>query len=231
MINMQSKNILVVTPHPDDAESGAGGTIVKWSRQGAEISLVVCTNGDKGTSDRDILPHELAETRKEEQKKAAAILGISKVIFLEYPDQSLSDSNEFRKLLVREIRIHKPDVVMTIDPERKWIRHKDHYYTGRVALDAVFPYARDHLAYPDLLDEGLEPHKVLDVYLWGSDDPDTFVDIDDTFDSKMEALYCHASQMGRSKKEGSERWRARLSEHGQKIVAELAEPFKRLKLG
>ena len=230
MINMQSKKILVITPHPDDAESGAGGTIVKWSRQGADITLVVCTNGDKGTSDREIPSHKLAETRKGEQRKAATILGISKVIFLEYPDQGLTDSSEFRKLLVKEIRINKPDVVITIDPERKWIRHSDHFYTGRVTLDAVFPYARDHLAYPDLLDEGLEPHKVLDIYLWGSDDPNTFVDIDDTFDSKMDALYCHSSQMNRNKEEGMKRSRERFSEHGPKVIAELAEPFKRLKL-
>ena len=230
MLEMQSKKILVITPHPDDAESGAGGTIAKWSRQGSEITLVVCTNGNKGTSDRKMSPDQLAKTRKKEQMKAAEILGIKEVVFLDYPDQGLTDSDDFRKILVREIRKNKPDVVITIDPERKWIRHRDHFYTGRVALDAVFPYARDHLAYSDLLDEGLEPHKVLDVYLWGSDVPDTFVDIDDTFESKMDALYSHASQMSQSKEEGSIRWKERLSEYGPIVVSELAEPFKRLKL-
>ena len=230
MIDMRSKKILVITPHPDDAESGAGGTISKWSRQGGEITLVVCTNGDKGTSDRGITSAKLAEIRKKEQKQAADILGITRIVFLEYPDQGLSDSDEFRKRLVKEIRKNKPDVVLTIDPERKWIRHRDHFYTGRVALDAVFPYARDHLAYPDLLDEGLQPHKVLVVYLWGSDNPDTFVDIDDTFDSKMDALYSHSSQMSQSKEEGSIRWKERLSEYGPIVVSEVAEPFKRLKL-
>ena len=87
------------------------------------------------------------------------------MVFLDHPDQGLEDSAEFRAQLVREIRIHRPDVVLTIDPERGWIRHRDHYVTGRVTLDAIFPYARDYLAYPDMIGEGLEPHKVLDLSL------------------------------------------------------------------
>ena len=96
---MQSKKILVITPHPDDAESGAGGTIAKWSGQGSEITLVVCTNGNKGTSDRKISPDQLAKTRKKEQMKAAEILGIKEVVFLDYPDQGLTDSDDFRKII------------------------------------------------------------------------------------------------------------------------------------
>jgi len=132
--------------------------------------------------------------------------------------------------LVREIRKHKPDVVITIDLGRKWIRHRDHFVTGRVALDAVFPYARDHLAYPSMLKNGLEPHKVEEVYLWGTDEPDVFIDIDETFERKVDALYCHASQMSRSKEEGTSRLRERFSEHGYKVHSAVAESFKRLQL-
>ena len=208
----ESKKVLVITPHPDDAESGAGGTIAKWSSQGANIALVVCTNGNKGTSDRNIDSVKIAALRKMEQSAAGEVLGLSKVVFLDYPDQGLEDNEKFRAQLVREIRIHRPDVVLTIDPERKWIRHRDHYVTGRVSLDAVFPYARDYLAYPEMIAEGLEPHKVLDVLLWGSDDPDTFIDIDESFETKMDALYCHESQMSQSRELGSERWRNRFAE-------------------
>ena len=231
MIQMdESKKVLVITPHPDDAESGAGGTIAKWCKQGANIALVVCTNGNKGTSDRSIDSVKIAALRKAEQSAAGEVLGLSKVVFLNHPDQGLEDSEEFRAQLVREIRIHKPDVVLTIDPERKWIRHRDHFVTGRVSLDAIFPYARDYLAYPEMIDEGLEPHKVLDVLLWGSDDPATYIDIDESFETKMDALYCHESQMSQSRELGSERWRQRFSEYGPKVNASLAEPFKRLKI-
>ena len=230
MKNMKEKRVLVITPHPDDAESGAGGTIAKWSHLGANIVLVVCTNGNKGTNDRSISSEELAQTRREEQLKSAKLLGLTNVVFLDHPDQGVKNGDPFRKELVREIRTHRPDIVVTIDPERKWIRHQDHFVTGRVALDAVFPYARDYLAYPDLIAEGLEPHKTLEVYLWGTDDPDTFIDIDEHFEDKLNALYCHSSQMSSSKEEGRMRLRNRFSVYGPKVNAEIAEAFKRLDL-
>ena len=158
------------------------------------------------------------------------MLGLTNVVFLDHSDQGIENGEPFRKELVREIRSHRPDIVLTIDPERKWVRHQDHFVTGRVALDAVFPYARDYLAYPDLIDEGLEPHKTLEVYLWGTDDPDTFIDIDDHFEDKINALYCHASQMSSSKADGTVRIRNRFSAYGPKVNAEVAEAFKRLEL-
>ncbi|MEC9321229.1 MAG: PIG-L family deacetylase [Chloroflexota bacterium] len=111
MIDMSAKNVLVITPHPDDAESGAGGTIAKWAEEGACIVLVVCTNGDKGTSDRSVSPEKIADTRREEQKAAGKVLGLSEIVFLDHQDQELTDNDEFREELVREIRRHKPDVV------------------------------------------------------------------------------------------------------------------------
>ena len=230
MRDMRDKRVLVITPHPDDAESGAGGTISKWSSLGADIVLVVCTNGDKGTSDRNVSSQEIAATRRQEQLESAKVLGLTNVVFLDHSDQGIENGEPFRKELVREIRSHRPDIVLTIDPERKWVRHQDHFVTGRVALDAVFPYARDYLAYPDLIDEGLEPHKTLEVYLWGTDDPDTFIDIDDHFEDKINALYCHASQMSSSKADGTVRIRNRFSAYGPKVNAEVAEAFKRLEL-
>ena len=226
-----SPNILVITPHPDDAEGGAGGTIAKWAARGSWIGLVVCTNGDKGTSDREVRPENLARTREEEQLNAAKVLGIQHVTFLRLPDQGLQDNDEFREKLVREIRTPRPEIVITIDTNRPYIIHRDHRLTGRVALDAVFPYARDHLAYPEHLAEGLEPHKVREVYLWGSDQPDTFIDVTDTFDKKVEALFCHRSQMGDPSDESRvARWRQRYEEAGKRIGAPLAESFKRVEL-
>ena len=170
------------------------------------------------------------KTREQEQRNAAEVLGISEVVFLGLPDQGLEDTSEFREKIVRQIRKHKPDIVVTIDPNRSYIRHRDHMMTGRVTLDAVFPYARDHLAFPEHLEEGLEPHKVREVYLWGSEQPDTFLDITDTFETKMKALYCHVSQIREPSEERKERSRARFGEVGKKIGVQLAEQFKRIEI-
>lgn len=222
--------ILVITPHPDDAEGGAGGTIARWTQKGHKVVLVVCTNGDKGTSDRNLKPQDLVRIREEEQRKAAAALGISEVVFLGYPDQGLEDCSEFREQLVRQIRTHRPGIVVTADPYRRYIRHRDHYICGRVTLDAVFPYARDHLAYPEHLQAGLEPHHVREVYLWRSEEPDAFLDITATFSLKMDALYCHASQMKWPREEREVQIRAHYAEIGKKIGVPLAEPFKHIEI-
>jgi len=224
--------VLVVTPHPDDAEGGVGGTIAQWSALGRRVVLVVCTNGDKGTSDRSITSEELAEIRQNEQRKAAEVLGIGEVVFLGYPDQGLPDSVELRERIVRQIRTHRPETLVTIDPNRKYIRHCDHHNAGRVTLDAVFPYARDHLAYPEHLREGLEPHKVRQVYLWGSEEPDSFLEItEDAFQKKREALHCHVSQVGQRTEEADARARQRHADIGVKIGVPLAEQFKLIEIG
>ncbi len=189
-------DIMVVTPHPDDAEFGVAGSVVHWVRDGKQVIYVVCTNGDKGTSDPNVKQGELVKTREAEQRAAAEMLGVREVIFLGYPDQSLEDTPEFRKEIVRMIRQYKPDTVVTADPYRRYLWHRDHRITGQVVLDAVFPYARDLYAYPDLIEEGLEPHKVIEVLLWASEEPNYSSDITDTFDIKMAALACHKSQVG-----------------------------------
>ena len=153
----QMTPVLVVTPHPDDAEGGAGGSIAQWTQQGRKVVLVVCTNGDKGTSDRNVKPADLAKLRAEEQRQAAAVLGIAEVVFLRFPDQGLEDCSEFREKLVRQIRIHRPETVVTIDPYRRYLRHRDHAMCGRVTLDAIFPYARDLWSYPSICKKDWSP--------------------------------------------------------------------------
>ncbi|MBM3173366.1 MAG: PIG-L family deacetylase [Chloroflexi bacterium] len=187
---------LVITPHPDDDEYGIAGTVAKWVREGKEVVYAVCTNGNKGTPDPNMKPEKLAEIRQQEQQAAARVLGVKEVVFLHLEDQALEDTPEFRKQIVRLIRTYKPEVMATSDPYRRYIWHRDHRITGQVVLDAVFPYARDHLAYPDLLEAGLQPHKVKEVLLWGAENPNYFSDISDTYDIKMQALHCHKSQVG-----------------------------------
>ena len=222
--------VLVVTPHPDDAESGAGATIVKWATQGRKIVLVVCTNGDKGSSDPEMTSPKLSAIREAEQREAAEVLGVSEVVFLRHSDQNLEDSYKLREQISREIRRHMPHTVLTIDPNRPYIRHQDHFVCGRVTLNCVFPYARDRMAFPEHIAEGLEPHKVREVYLWGSPEPDTFLDVTDTFDVKLDALSRHRSQVGQGWELREVRARTRYAEVGKRIGATYAEAFKRIEI-
>ena len=226
----EKQRVLVVTPHPDDAESGAGGTIAKLCRQGMEVVLVVCTNGDKGSNDREMSPKRLAQIREKEQLESAKVLGLADVVFLRYPDQGLEEGDEFREDIVRLIRERRPDLVITIDSGNRYIRHRDHFNCFRVVLDAVFPYARDHMAYPQHLEAGLEPHNVPEVWLFRPSEPDLYIDITDTFDIKYEALYKHASQVGERSWEREESARNRASEVGKKIGVQFAEQFRRIEL-
>lgn len=195
MIKVFKADAMVISPHPDDAEFGIAGTVASWAREGKQIIYVICTNGDKGTSDRALNPDRLAEIRKQEQLAAAKILGVRDVVFLGYPDQALENTPSFRKEIVRVIRMYQPHTVATADPYRRYIWHRDHRITGEVVLDAVYPFARDHLAYPDLLADGLEPHKVRELLFWAAEDINHCQNISKTFDLKVAALRCHESQV------------------------------------
>lgn len=220
---------MVVAPHPDDAEFGAAGTAARWVKEGKDVIFVICTNGDKGTEDRSLEPETLAAIRKKEQQAACEILGIKKVVFLGYPDQGLEDTAEFRKKMVRLIRTYRPKTIASSDPYRKYVWHRDHRITGQVVLDAVFPYARDHLAYPDLMEEKLEPHKVEALLFWASEDINYRSDITDTFDLKIKALRCHRSQFNPENLDRMGDWlRKRCQDMAKGEAFELAEGFHRV---
>ena len=221
-------DVLVITPHADDAEFGVAGTVVHWAREGKVVVYVVCTNGDKGTDDINIKPDELAKIREKEQLEAAKILGVKEVKFLGYPDQTLEDTPEFRKEIVKVIRLYRPEIVVTADPYRRYVWHRDHRVVGQVTLDAVFPYARDVWAYPDLIEEGFQPHSVKEIWFWASEDINHRTDITDTYDLKLKALRCHKSQIKESFSEEMEKWlceRAKSLAEGEKF--KLAEGFHR----
>ena len=224
----EAVHVMVVSPHPDDAEFGVAGSVARWTKEGRRVVYVVCTSGDKGTGDLNMKPEDLAEIREKEQLAAAEVLGVKEVVFLRQPDQGLEDTPEFPKEIVRQIRIHRPEMVVTSDPYRRYVWHRDHRITGQVVIDAVFPYARDHLAYPDLFEEGLEPHRVKEMLFWAAEDLNHRLDITETFETKIKALRCHRSQIGRfDTEEGKEllRQRARTMAEGEKF--ELAEAFHR----
>ncbi|MDP3879465.1 MAG: PIG-L deacetylase family protein [Dehalococcoidales bacterium] len=227
----EQAQVMVVTPHPDDAEFGAAGTIARWTREGKSVIYVLCTNGDKGSSDPAMKPEELAKIREEEQLAAAKVLGVREVVFLRHPDQTLEDTSEFRKEIVRLIRMYRPETVVTTDLYRRYIWHRDHRITSRVTLDAIFPFARDYHAYPDLIAEGHMPHKVKEVFLWGSEEPNYCSDISDTFELKLAALHCHKSQVGdRMNHEMEERLMERCKTMAEGTDYELAEAFHRVEI-
>ncbi len=226
----QPADILVITPHPDDAEFGAAGSVAKMVRQGKTAVYVVVTNGDKGTDDPDLDPAELVRVREKEQRDAARIVGVREVVFLGYPDQGIDDTPDLRKDIVRQIRLFRPQLVITSDPYRRYIWHRDHRITGRVVLDAVFPYARDRHAYPDLIEEGLAPHKVPEVWLWAADDSaiNFRSDITDTFELKVRALRCHKSQIKEPFSSEMEKWLCqRAQDMAEGLDFKLAEGFHR----
>ncbi len=221
--------VMVIIPHPDDAEFGAAGTVACLIKEGKEVVYIVCTNGNKGTADRSMKPESLAEIREREQKEAAAVLGVREVVFLGYDDQDLEDTPEFRKRLVRLIRTYRPETVITIDPHQHYLWwHRDHRACGQTVMDAIFPYARDQAAYPDLLEEGFEPHKVNELLLFNTDKPNYKVDITNTFELKLKAISCHQSQLNSLEPE----LRQRLKQWSQKAAKEeeyeLAEAFNRI---
>jgi LmbE family N-acetylglucosaminyl deacetylase len=222
-------DVLVIAAHPDDSEFGAAGTVAKWVQEGRRVVYLICTSGEKGTTDPALTPGRLIEIREAEQRAAARVLGVHDVVFLRQPDQGLEDTADFRKLIARMIRTFRPEVVMTSDPYRRYIWHRDHRIIGQVVLDAAFPYARDRLAYPDLLAEGLAPHKVRELYFWGAEDINFRSDITSTFDLKIAALRCHASQVREFNRGDPAEWlRQRCREMAAGEAFGLAEGFHRV---
>ena len=221
-------DIMVVAPHPDDAEYGAAGTVAKWTRAGKQVIYIICTNGAKGTNNPEIKSEQLIEIREKEQRAAAAVLGVRDVIFLGYPDLHLEASPDFVREMVRQIRLYRPKTIVTADPYRRYVWHRDHRVTGQVVLDAVYPLARNRPAYPELLEEGLEPHKVEELFFWATEDINYRSDITDTFDLKLAALRCHASQLVEFDSTAlEERLKSRCRQMAEGEEFEFAEAFHR----
>lgn len=223
------ERVMVVTAHPDDSEFGAGGTVAKLAKQGCEVTYVIVTNGNKGSSDRTMTPERLANIREEEQRNAARTLGVERVEFLGYPDGELEDTRDLRRDITRQIRRWRPDLLITQNPHRTYnlyASHRDHRIAAGVVLDCVYPLARDHMSFPELLPE-VEPHKVREIHLMQWENPHLVMDISDTMDLKLKALACHASQLGNFPSV-EKRVRERSAELGKSKGYAYAEAFDRI---
>jgi LmbE family N-acetylglucosaminyl deacetylase len=191
---------MVIVAHPDDCEFMCAGTVAQWAARGVEVTYVIITNGEKGTDDPEMTRERLIATREQEERAAAHILGVKEVAFLHYPDGELVATLALRRDLAREIRRYRPDAVIVGDPSRRfygsdYINHPDHRAAAEAALDAIFPTAGNRLFFPELLAEGFQPHSVREVYVSGSVDADTKIDISDTIHLKRAALKEHRSQL------------------------------------
>lgn len=194
------ERLLVITAHPDDADFGVAGSVAKWVREGTVAHLICCTSGDAGSDDADADPLDLARTREAEQRAAARVVGYEDVTFLHRPDGALANDLALREQLVRVIRTFRPDAVAAPDPrvivdESGFVQHVDHREAAAAAVDAVYPAARNAMAFPHLVTaEGLAPHAVGRLYLFWPERPSAYVDIGETLDLKLDALHAHASQ-------------------------------------
>jgi LmbE family N-acetylglucosaminyl deacetylase len=192
--------ILVVTAHPDDVDFGAAGSVAVWTGRGVEVSYCIVTDGDAGGSDHSITREEMAAIRREEQLEAARTVGVTDVTFLGFKDGRVMADLELRAAITRVVRILRPDRVVTQSPERSWTRiyasHPDHLAAGEAATCAVYPDARNPFAFPELLEEGLEPHTVPELWLMATERANRVVDATDVYPRKLAALRSHASQVG-----------------------------------
>ena len=219
---------MVIFAHPDDAEVQCAGTVAFWIEAGIKVNYVVLTKGDKGTQDPAMTGEALAGIRREEQLRAAEVLGVGKVLFLENGDGELEVTMERRRTLTRILREYQPEVLVTHDPWMHYQLHPDHRACGTLALDAMIS-ARDRLYFPEQIAQGLKPCRVRRVLLFASDQPDYWVDIGGTLDKKMKALGQHQSQINQWPK--WEEWlRKRAETVGVPQGMKFAEPFKRLVL-
>jgi len=235
----QNKVAMVIVAHPDDAEFGTAGTVATWVRDGWDVYYVICTDATGGGPDdaTDVGPlarRRISETRKREQRAAGAVIGLKNVFFLDYPDGQLSPSIELRRDLVRLLRKYRPSRVICQSPERTWTPtlmigryHSDHLAAGEATLAAIYPMSQNPWDFPELLEEGLLPHKISEIYIMGAPNVNHFVDISDTMDTKIEALLCHASQFIGRTEEVEKMVRTRLADLGAKYGVAYAEEFHR----
>jgi len=197
----ESKEILIILAHPDDPEFFLGGSISRWVKAGHQIRYLLLTKGDKGSGDNTLNFETIIKTRIDEQERAAKHLGVKSVKFLDYEDGYIVPDLRLRKMIVREIRLQKPDILVTCDPSnlfpsQHYINHPDHRYTGQCVIDAVFPAAGNQFFFPELIGEGYEPHEVEEVWMSLTNEPNVTLDVSEEWDKRLEALQIHLSQIG-----------------------------------
>lgn len=226
------KEILIILPHPDDPEFFLGGTIARWIKAGHTVRYVILTQGDKGAKDGKLTKEVICRIRREEQINAAGSLGVKSVDFMDYDDGYLVPDLEMRKKVVRSIRKYQPQILVTSDPENlipheNYLNHPDHRYAGQVVIDAVFPAAGNRFFFPELLEEGFEPHEVEEVWISLTSKPDVRLNVSEFWMEKLSALKHHVSQIGDS--QAFEKRMLEWGEQDENGEMQYYEHFRRIK--
>lgn len=229
---IEIERAMAVYAHPDDAEFGMAGTMAKWAKAGVECTYVMVTNGASGSQDPNITREQLRDTRYAEQRAAAKILGVKNTVFLGYEDGYLYPTLEVRKDVARQIRIHKPDVILCFDPTMRvadtYVNHPDHIAASEVVLRSINPDASTRQMFPELWnDEHLEPHKPKALFLTTFDDKGTAIDISAVLETKIKALMAHTSQLWPGADEMVRGWS---KEAGKRAGYKAAETFRIVRL-
>jgi LmbE family N-acetylglucosaminyl deacetylase len=227
------RRALAVYAHPDDPEVSAGGTMARWAAEGAEVWLLVTTRGDKGTSDPAVDPEELAARRLGETARSAEVLGLAGHRRLQHDDGDLEDDRSLREEICRVVRELRPDVVLCPDPTAVffgdgYFNHRDHRVTGWATLDAIAPAAGLPHYFPEQIADGLAVHQVQTVYLSGTLEPNFWMDISEHLETKIDALFCHESQLAETGEPFREFLRQRAGHDGRQGGVRYAEGFRRL---
>lgn len=236
------KRALVVVAHPDDAEFSCGATVARWTRDGWEVRFVIVTDASGGGDDHatDVGPEArkaISDTRKAEQREAARILGVSGIDFLDYLDGTIEPTLELRRDITRMIRTYKPSILVCPSPDFRWDpfyigrHHPDHLAVGRATIAAAYPASRNAWDFPELLEQGYQPHRVRELWVVGAPEMNHFVDVTETLDQKIEALRAHASQLAAHFEQVEQRVREGLTENGQQHGVGAAEEFYRAEIG
>ncbi|MEI2616420.1 MAG: PIG-L deacetylase family protein [Thermomicrobiales bacterium] len=236
------KRALVIVAHPDDAEFSCGATAAKWSRDGWDVRYVIVTDASGGGDDNatDVGPEArkaISDRRKAEQREAARVAGVAGVDFLDQRDGTIEPTLALRREIVRCIRRHKPSIIVCPSPEYRWDpfyigrHHPDHLAVGQAVIAAIYPSARNAWDFPELLEEGLLPHRVKELWVVGAPNTNHFVNVSETVDVKIEALRAHDSQLGAHFDEVAKNVRSGLQLNGSKYGVSAAEEFYRAGVG
>ena len=228
------ERVLVVMAHPDDPDFVCAGTVALMAQQGIAVTYMILTNGDKGNHNPEITRNQLIAFRKIEQRKAAAVCGVSEVLFMGEEDGFLHPTREIRQRVTREIRRIRPQLIICQDPDRylvgeSYINHPDHRNAGLVALESIFPAADNPMFYPEMADEGYEPHGIDQLYVHGPIDANLKIDVTSVIDRKIEAILCHETQITEPETAPA-RWRERWAEKQPDGTLHYFEAFKAMRL-
>jgi len=215
------KKVLCVQPHPDDCEVAIGGILAKLYLEGKDITYLTLTDGSMGSHDLSLKPETLAEIRKEEQARAARIIGVKKLVWLDYRDTELPYSREVRNRIISTIREERPDIVLAPDPWLPYEVHPDHRNAGLMAMEAAFFASFPHINRGDL-----KPHDVPLVGLYYTARPNYIEDITDIFEVKLRALREHKSQFEANWQQWEVFFKSLAMFYGKRINAMYGEGLK-----